>query len=127
MSKAAVNITVKVIDLAGRDPDRFSAYAFEVGDTVNVVDGKEENGKYRVSKKIIYPDQQQKNTVQLANRTKSFADYAKKLRTDAEATNKIIIHLGRSTEKIEEQVKDLQDGMPSIEAISNIQIDAICK
>lgn len=127
MSKAAVNITVKVIDLAGRDPDRFSAYAFEVGDTVNVVDGKEENGKYRVSKKTIYPDQQKKNTVQLANRRKSFADYAKKLRTDAEEADKIIIRLGRNTEKIEKQVQDLQDGMPSIEAISNIQIDAICK
>lgn len=127
MSKAAVNITVKVIDLAGKDPDRFSAYAFDVGDTVNVVDRAEENGKYRVSKKTIYPDRQQKNTVQLANRRKSFADYAKKLRTDAEEADKIIIRLGRNTEKIEKQVQDLQDGMPSIEAISNIQIDAICK
>ena len=77
MAQTAVTVTVKIVDLAGKNKKiKYAMYAFEVGDTVSVVDVKE-NGKYRVTKKTIYPDQQHKNTVQLSNRNKSFAGLRK--------------------------------------------------
>ena len=68
-----------------------------------------ENGKYRVTKKTIYPDQQHKNTVQLSNRNKSFADYAKQLKAKSYETDKIIIKFNRNLENVQAEIKDMKE------------------
>ena len=108
MAQTAVTVTVKIVDLAGKNKNKYAMYAFEVGDTVSVVDVKE-NGKYRVTKKTIYPDQQHKNTVQLSNRNKSFADYAKQLKAKSYETDKIIIKFNRNLENVQAEIKDMKE------------------
>lgn len=80
-SKPNTVITAKILDLYRLYGARYQNYFYGLGDTVGIVSEKGKlSGKYRIAKMVEYPDAPEKNTVELANRTKSFEDYAKKIK-----------------------------------------------
>lgn len=119
LANPRTSYSAQVLDVANMDK-QYAEYAFSIGDAADISDiDLEINARKRLVRIVRYPDNPEKNTVELSERTISFSDMQKKLLADAETTDKIIIRLGRSTEKIEEQVKNLQDGMPSMDITGN--------
>lgn len=103
LSKPNIVITVKVLDLYRAYGSRFENYFYDLGDEVRIVDEKGKlSDKYRISKMVEYPDTPEKNTIELANRTKSFEDYAKKLKAmmkDAEDAKIVISGMSEITDE----------------------------
>lgn len=103
ISKPYVAYAAEVIDLARQSKKYSSIFDFDIGDTVWMISKKTQTKeKQRIVKLTEYPESPQKNTVELSNATKTFAE------VQQEATDKAkseAIQIANSSAK-----KTLQDG-----------------
>lgn len=103
MSKPYVAYTAEVIDLARQSKKYSSVFDFDIGDTVLMVSkATRTKEKQRIVKLTEYPEDSRKNTVELSNTTKTFAE------VQQEATDKAkseAIQIANNSAK-----KVLQDG-----------------
>lgn len=98
MSKPLKAYTVNVIDLASASA-KYSALTYDMGDTVTLVSkSKKVKEKQRIVKMTIYPEDRSKNTVEISNVNKSFAEVQKEA-TEV-AKGEAIEVSNRSTKKI---------------------------
>ena len=75
MSKPYVAYTADVIDLARQSKKYSSVFDFDIGDTVWMISkSTKTKEKQRIVKLTEYPESPQKNTVELSNATKTFAE-----------------------------------------------------
>lgn len=75
MSKPYVAYAVDVIDLARQSEKYSSVFDYDIGDTVWMISRKTRTKeKQRIVKLTEYPESPQKNTVELSNATKTFAE-----------------------------------------------------
>lgn len=75
MSKPYVAYAADVIDLARQSEKYSSVFDYDIGDTVWMISRKTRTKeKQRIVKLTEYPESPQKNTVELSNATKSFAE-----------------------------------------------------
>ena len=75
MSKPYVAYAADVIDLARQSEKYSSVFDYDIGDTVWMISRKTRTkGKQRIVKLTEYPESPQKNTVELSNATKTFAE-----------------------------------------------------
>lgn len=75
MSKPYVAYAADVIDLARRSEKYSSVFDYDIGDTVWMISRKTRTKeKQRIVKLTEYPESPQKNTVELSNATKTFAE-----------------------------------------------------
>jgi len=73
MSKPYVAYAADVIDLARQSEKYSSVFDYDIGDTVWMISRKTKE-KQRIVKLTEYPESPQKNTVELSNATKTFAE-----------------------------------------------------
>ena len=75
MSKPYVAYAADVIDLARQSEKYSSVFDYDIGDTVWMISRKTRTKeKQRIVKLMEYPESPQKNTVELSNATKTFAE-----------------------------------------------------
>lgn len=75
MSKPYVAYAADVIDLARQSEKYSSVFDYDIGDTVWIISRKTRTKeKQRIVKLTEYPESPQKNTVELSNATKTFAE-----------------------------------------------------
>ena len=89
ISKPRRTVQAKIIDIARMNPE-YSALAFEIGDTVTVIDqdtGTKE--KQRIVKTVQYLEEPEKNSCELSNTALSFAEMQQKFFAAAECIGNI--------------------------------------
>ena len=129
LSVPKTTYTAQVLDAANIQ-DGYEDFRFSLGDEADVIEPDlEVKARERIVSITRYPDQPEKNTVQLANRSTSFSDMQKKLMAAAESVGntsngKFII--GSKVEGLTaQQVGGLEIYYTG--AITNLEIDDICK
>ena len=112
MSKPYEAYDASVIDLAKANQE-YDALAFEIGDTISLVSKKnKKKEKQRIVKIVEYPERPEKNSVELANTKKTFAevqeDDAERARLEAisisNKTTKKLLGDYSTTEEIETRI-----------------------
>ena len=103
MSKPYVAYTADVIDLARQSKKYSSVFDFDIGDTVWMISkSTKTKEKQRIVKLTEYPESPQKNTVELSNATKTFAEVQQEATDQAKSE---AIKIANSSAK-----KALEDG-----------------
>lgn len=103
LSKPYEVYSADVADLASANPEYKNILDYGIGDTVRMVSKRTRTrGKQRIVKIVEYPETPEKNTVELSNTTKTFAEVQK---AETELAKQEAISIANSTTK-----KVLQDG-----------------
>lgn len=103
LSKPYKVFSADVVDLAKANPEYKNILDYGIGDTVRMVSRHPRTQeKQRIVKIVEYPETPEKNTVELSNTTKTFAEVQK---TETELAKTEAISIANSTTK-----KILQDG-----------------
>ena len=115
MSKPYKEFTVEVADLAKTSEEYKDILSYKIGDTVTIVSKKTKTReKHRIVKLTEYPKTPEKNTVEIANLKKTFAEVqqeeieAETIRATAEE-EKLGEGIEQNTEDIEELNENLGD------------------
>lgn len=79
LSEPYASYTADIIDLANAGEDKYDILAYEVGDTVTLIDSTGNiKEKQRIAKTVEYPDNPENNTCELANIVLTFEEYTQK-------------------------------------------------
>lgn len=89
ISAPKTTYTAQIIDLANVSDD-YAAFAFGIGEDADIIEPDMEiEARERIVSIVRYPDEPVKNTVELANRTVSFAEMQKKVIAAMETVGKV--------------------------------------
>lgn len=109
MSKPYKAYTADVADLAKANPVYKDILDYGIGDTVYLVSKKTKvREKQRIVKIVEYPETPEKNTVELSNVSKSFAEVQK---TETEIAKQEAISISKNS------TKKILDGLPTVEEV----------
>lgn len=113
MSRPYKAYTADVVDLAKANPDYSSVLDYRIGDSVTLVSKRTgTREKQRIVKITEYPETLEKNTVELSNVTKTFAEVQK---TETELAKQEAISIANSAMK-----KNLQNYSTTVEVETKI-------
>lgn len=97
MSKPYRVFSADVVDLARQNTKYKDVLDYEIGDTVLMISKRTRNReKQRIVKITMYPEEPKKNTVELSNTTKTFAEVQK---AETELAKQEAISISNSTQK----------------------------
>lgn len=109
MSKPYKAYTADVADLAKTNPIYNDILDYGIGDTVYLVSKKTKTKeKQRIVKIVEYPENPERNTVELSNISKSFAEVQK---TETELAKQEAISISKNS------TKKILDGLPTVEEV----------
>lgn len=108
LSKPYTVYSADVVDLAAANPEYKDILSYGIGDTVRMVSkSRQTQEKQRIVKTVEHPEEPEKNTVELSNTTKTFAE-VQKAETELAKQEAISIS-NKSTKKILENYSTTEE------------------
>lgn len=108
MSRPYKAYTAEVVDLAKASEEYKDIFSYGIGDTVTLVSKKTRTReKQRIVKITEYPESPEKNTVEISNARKTFAEIQKE--ETAAATEEAVYISNRATKKVLENYSTTED------------------